>query len=83
MVSAAARNSFGLWVVPASIRVGTNARSGGHYYIGTKWSRLQRPGRIRGADPGLRGDGLSGVLLVGIELSIGAHTPEMSGSERA
>jgi hypothetical protein len=65
---------LGLWVVLASIRVGTNARSGGQHYIGTKWSRLQRPGRIRGADPGLHGDGLDGALLVGIELSIGAHT---------
>ena len=47
-------------MVLASIWVGLNAQEGGQIYIGTKQSRLQRPGRIRGVDPGFRG-GDSGV----------------------
>jgi hypothetical protein len=38
---------------------------------------------LQGKRSALRGDGLDGVPLVGIELTIGAHTLETFRSERA
>ena len=38
-------------MVLASIWVGLNAQGSGQIYIGTRQSRLQRPGRIRGEIP--------------------------------